>query len=199
MARKRVDLEEVLAPEADIAAPVETAVPEPETTTLASSEYEESARIIGATEPGSAEDHQEATEGTELDEAEAPRKRTRVRKAKAAEELMPLEPPPPDPSQHRRPDFTGSKLNWLVHDFNGVTDSVYEAVMVAAQRARQIGRKQKREIDLYNQSVVITEENLNEETNPERGIDRFSHIKPTVQALDELRRRMFDYHYPDRS
>jgi len=94
-------------------------------------------------------------------------------------------------------DFTGSKLSWLVEDFHGVTDSVYEAVMVAAHRARQVGRRQKREIDAYNSSQVLTPESIEAEEHSEKGVDHFQHIKPTVAALDELKNGEFEYYYLD--
>lgn len=105
------------------------------------------------------------------------------------------ENPPPRP-ERRNVDFAGSKLSWLVNDFSHVSTSVYEAVMVAAHRSRQIGRKQKKEIDNYNNSTQsMTPEALDEEDPIEKGVDRFHHIKPTVQALDELMTKKFEYYY----
>lgn len=104
---------------------------------------------------------------------------------------------PPRP-ERRRTDFAGSKLPWLVEDFYGVTESVYEAVMIAAHRARQVGRWQKREIDDYNSAQVLTPESIEEEETAEKGIDHFQHSKPTVQALSELKQRLFEYYYLDR-
>jgi DNA-directed RNA polymerase subunit K/omega len=98
-------------------------------------------------------------------------------------------------SERRQGDFSGSKLGWLVDDFHGVTESVYEAVMVAAHRARQVGRRQKREIDNYNSSQVLTPESIEMEETSEKGIDHFEHIKPTVHAMDELMRKNIDYYY----
>jgi DNA-directed RNA polymerase subunit K/omega len=100
--------------------------------------------------------------------------------------------------EHREPrvrNFTGSRLSWLVTDFQGITNSVYEAVMVAANRARQVGRNQKREIDNWNSSQVLTPESIEQEETAEKGIDHFNHIKPTVQALSELKHQDIEFYY----
>ncbi len=104
---------------------------------------------------------------------------------------------PPPRTERRSTDFAGSKLPWLVDDFTHVTASVYEAVMIAAHRARQVGRNQKREIDAYNNAQVLTPESIEEEETSEKGIDHFNHIKPTVQALGELMEKKFEYYYLD--
>lgn len=104
--------------------------------------------------------------------------------------------PTPRP-ERKSTDFAGSKLSWLVDDFTHVSSSVYEAVMVASHRARQVGRRQKREIDEYNSAQVLTPESIEEEETSEKGIDHFNHIKPTVQALDELMQKKFEYYYLD--
>ncbi len=102
----------------------------------------------------------------------------------------------PLPRHERRfIDFSGSKLPWLVDDFSGVTSSVYEAVMAAAHRARQVGRRQKQEIDSYNSAQILTPESIEEEETSEKGIDHFQHTKPTIEALAELKRKEFTYYY----
>jgi len=91
-----------------------------------------------------------------------------------------------------------SRLNWLVTDFSGITTSVYEAVMVAAHRARQIGRRQKQQIDAFNNEVEATElVNVEDDTPEEPGIDHFHHIKPTVHALKELKEGKVAFYYPE--
>lgn len=97
--------------------------------------------------------------------------------------------------ERRFHDFTGSRLPWLVDDFNGVTNSVYEAVMVAANRARQVGRRQKQEIDTWNKAQEPTPELMQAEETAEKGIDRFGHSKPTIQALGELKDGDYEYYY----
>jgi len=90
-----------------------------------------------------------------------------------------------------------SGLPWLVSDFQGISDCVYEAVMIAAARARQIGRGQKQEIDNWyklNEPVDGSGEEQ-EEANP--GVDHFEHPKPTVKALDELTRNKINFNYPE--
>ncbi len=102
--------------------------------------------------------------------------------------------PTPRP-ERKSTDFAGSKLPWLVDDFNHITSSVYEAVMIAAHRARQVGRLQKREIDTYNSSQVLTPESIEEEETSEKGIDHFNHIKPTIKSLGELMDKKLEFYY----
>ncbi len=90
-------------------------------------------------------------------------------------------------------------LNWLVSDLSEQTTSVYEAIKVAAIRARQIGRRQKQEIDNFNstqQAIEIV--NPEEEVTDEPGIDHFHHIKPIVQALQELSEGKVNFYYPEK-
>lgn len=89
------------------------------------------------------------------------------------------------------------RLPWIVSDFNGITKSVYEAIMVAATRARQIGKRQKAEIDAWNTSIELSEMTPEEEDAEEPGIDHFNHPKPTVKALFELKEQKTKYHYPE--
>lgn len=90
------------------------------------------------------------------------------------------------------------RLTWQVGDFSDVTESIYEAVMIAAKRARQIGRRQKAEIDAYNATQeAIEPQKEGEEEAEEKGIDHFRHPKPTIKALDELKTKQFRFYYPD--
>jgi len=129
--------------------------------------------------------------GSERDENFAP-----FDEADAVPNYYDEENPPPRPDR-KSSDFAGSKLPWLVHDFGHATASVYEAVMIAAHRARQVGRIQKREIDAYNSSQVLTPESIEEEEASEKGIDHFNHIKPTIKSLGELMDNKLEYYYPD--
>lgn len=88
------------------------------------------------------------------------------------------------------------RLNWLIDDFSGITDSVYQAAMIAAQRARRIGRRQKQEIDSWNDTHNILEQGVITEESPLQGIDNFHHPKPTMQALDELKHERLKFRYP---
>lgn len=110
--------------------------------------------------------------------------------------------------QHRRPSskdapggrspITGTKLSWLVDNFSGITSNVYEAVMVAAKRARQIGRQQKQEIDRWTATMDVLEPGMEPtEDESEVGIDHFHHRKPTVKAMSELKERKLEYNYPE--
>ena len=89
------------------------------------------------------------------------------------------------------------KLKWLVDDFEGVTDSVYEAIMVSAARARQVGKRQKLEIEAWNSSRQLDELDSDDNVPSEAGIDHFRHPKPTIQALFELKRRRIRFRYPE--
>ena len=94
--------------------------------------------------------------------------------------------------------FERSRLPWLVDDFNGITANVYEAVMVAAHRARQIGRLQKREIDLWNEARPQAQggDEGDEEEITKPGVDHFFHPKPTIKALQELKGRGLSFKFP---
>ena len=89
------------------------------------------------------------------------------------------------------------RLGWLVDDFNETANSVYEAVMISSRRARQIGRRQKQEIDNWNSAHDITETGFTGEEVSEPGVDHFNHQKPTVQALCELKDENIKFHYSD--
>jgi len=133
-----------------------------------------------------------AVEGTEVfstDEIEPP--------AKEALDLTDYydDDEPLEKRERKITDFTGSKLTWLVDDFVGLTSSVYEAVMVASHRARQVGRQQKHEIDSYNSSQVLSPESIEAEEHAEKGIDHFQHIKPTIVALNELKEQSINYYF----
>jgi len=89
-----------------------------------------------------------------------------------------------------------ARLDWLINDFEGITDNVYEAIMIAAIRARQIGRRQKQEIDAYNSTIEATEiVNPEDEGTEEPGVDHFHHIKPTIKALRELKEEDINFYY----
>ena len=87
-----------------------------------------------------------------------------------------------------------SKLPWLVHNFSGIANSVYEGIMIASTRARQIGRKQKQEIDLWYKSHEPVD-GAGEEEESEPGVDNFQHPKPTIMALEEFTSEKLKYHY----
>lgn len=96
--------------------------------------------------------------------------------------------------------FERSRLPWLVDDFNGITANVYEAVMVATHRARQIGRLQKREIDVWNEARPQAQggDEGDEEEITKAGVDHFFHPKPTIKALQELKGRELSFKYPEK-
>lgn len=101
------------------------------------------------------------------------------------------------PKDDDKPKSAAEKrLPWLISDFEGITQSVYEAIMIASKRARQLGREQKREIDAWSASMEMIE-GTEDEDAADPGIDHFNHIKPTVQALIELKDNKMKYHYPE--
>lgn len=87
------------------------------------------------------------------------------------------------------------RLPWFVNDFKGKTESVYEAVLIASVRSRQICREQKQEIDNWFTAHDITEGAEEVEDESEPGVDHFHHRKPTVQALQELTNQELKYRY----
>ncbi|HHE47188.1 MAG TPA: hypothetical protein ENL08_05770 [Bacteroidetes bacterium] len=101
-----------------------------------------------------------------------------------------------DGKPSRKDGLTDSKLPWLIHDFEGITENIYEGVMAAAVRARQIGRRQKQEIDVWHKSHEPVD-GAGEEEESEPGIDHFQHSKPTVKALKELSERKLIIRYRD--
>jgi len=91
-----------------------------------------------------------------------------------------------------------SRLDFLINDFEGITENVYEAIMISAIRARQIGRRQKQEIDAYNSTIEASEiVNPDDESTEEQGLDHFHHIKPTIKALRELKEQEIKFYYLD--
>jgi len=102
------------------------------------------------------------------------------------------------PKSKSVPSEEDLRLSWLVDDFDGITENIYEAIIIAGRRARQIGRRQKQEIDDLNSAMdVVDLINNEEEEGLEPGVDHFHHMKPTVQALKELKSSTFKYSYPD--
>lgn len=99
-----------------------------------------------------------------------------------------------DSELHADKALQESKLPWLVHNFDGIAHSIYEAIMIASTRARQIGRKQKQEIDLWYKSHEPVD-GAGEEEESVPGVDHFLHPKPTVKALEELTREKLKHHY----
>ena len=61
----------------------------------------------------------------------------------------PIQSPPP-----REEDM---RLSWLVDDFEDITENIYEAIMVASRRAREIGRRQKQEIEALNSTLEVVD------------------------------------------
>ncbi|MFN3821708.1 MAG: DNA-directed RNA polymerase subunit omega [bacterium] len=102
----------------------------------------------------------------------------------------------PDEISRTKEEHTGSRLDWLVCDFSPTTETIYEAVIVAAKRAREIALTQKMEIDRYFQQKSSEPQPISEDDNPNLGIDPFHHIKPTVLALQELKEGKIRFYNP---
>ncbi len=90
------------------------------------------------------------------------------------------------------------KLPWIVDEYTGITSSVYEAIIVSAHRARQIGRLQKQQIDGFYTSLEDSEIVISEEEEVEEpGIDHFHFPKPTIKALKELQDGNLKFSYTE--
>ncbi len=89
------------------------------------------------------------------------------------------------------------RIDWLIEDFHEQASSVYEAIMVASHRARQIGRQHKQEIDNWTSAVEALESEGQIDENSDAGIDHFHHSKPTIKALSELKKNKLEYRYRD--
>jgi DNA-directed RNA polymerase omega subunit len=99
-----------------------------------------------------------------------------------------------------------AKETFHPEDFADRAESIYEAVLVIARRARQIGELQKRRIDRHLGQTEMLEqaaararaEEGDDVVEPER-LDR-AHIqfeKPVVLSLKELIAGEIDYHYEE--
>lgn len=102
----------------------------------------------------------------------------------------------PDEISRTKEEHTGSRLDWLICDFSPITETIYEAVIVAAKRAREIALTQKMEIDRYFQQKSSDLQPISEDDNPNLGLDPFHHPKPTVLALQELKEGKIRFYNP---
>lgn len=139
------------------------------------------------------EQTEEARYNPQFEEIEE--KQERIRGGKSEGTTPPAANPRSRRTSRARGEFVSSRLNWLVADFQNITSSTYEAVMVASLRAREIARQQKIEIDKYFSKRADETQPVNEEESPQRGIDPFNHIKPTVLALQELKEEKIKFRY----
>jgi DNA-directed RNA polymerase subunit K/omega len=99
-----------------------------------------------------------------------------------------------------------AKEQFHPEDFIENSDSIYEAVLIIARRARQIGELQKRRIDRHLGQTEMLEqaaararaEEGDDAVEPEP-LDR-THIqfeKPVVLSLKEMIAGEIDYHYEE--
>lgn len=86
----------------------------------------------------------------------------------------------------------------LPEDFEGKTDNIYEAIMVAARRARKISVDQKMEFEKAIQNAPPPEEQPEgTETVPDDDNPYLELEKPTRIALNELYNAELEYEYRD--
>ncbi len=87
------------------------------------------------------------------------------------------------------------KRAFLSEDFEGKAENIYEAILVIAKRARQIGELQKRQVDrLLGQTEMMEQaasENLGDEDEPPVVPEPEERIqlhfeKPPIQAMREM-------------
>ncbi|OGU54460.1 MAG: DNA-directed RNA polymerase subunit omega [Ignavibacteria bacterium RBG_13_36_8] len=80
--------------------------------------------------------------------------------------------------------------------------NVYEGVIVAAKRARQINDDNRLEFStLLNTMIGVTEDEFDEKENPERlrvSLEFENKIKPHLSALDELVNGKLEYSYKEK-
>ncbi len=96
-----------------------------------------------------------------------------------------------------------------MHEFIAQTGNVYEAIIVASKRARQIHDDMK--IELTNQLETLKALNATPEpeddmevttVNPDQlkiSLDFEKRSKPTEVAIDDVRRKKVPYHYKEHS
>ncbi len=81
------------------------------------------------------------------------------------------------------------------------TENLYEAVVVAGKRARQINEDSRLEFNqLVSTMIPAVEEDFEERGNPDQekiSLQFEKRDKPHLVALDELLERKFEYRYKD--
>lgn len=81
------------------------------------------------------------------------------------------------------------------------TENLYEAVVVAGKRARQINEDSRLEFNqLVSTMIPAVEEDFEERGNPDQekiSLQFEKREKPHLVALDELLERKFEYRYKD--
>lgn len=80
--------------------------------------------------------------------------------------------------------------------FKGLSENIYEAVMIVSKRARKIAANQKIEIE-RNMNVVEPEEDTNEESEVNEVYLSFE--KPTMIAFRELEKKELEHNYKGKS
>ena len=85
----------------------------------------------------------------------------------------------------------------LDEDFSRLSDSIYEAVMVIAKRARKIGADQKFEVE-----KLLSTQEPEKEDEEEPVVENRINIeleKPTIIALRELSNDELEFEYKEKS
>lgn len=86
------------------------------------------------------------------------------------------------------------KRTFLAEDFEGKVENTYEAVLIIARRARQIGELQKRQIDRALGQTEMLEQQATQSLEDEDEMPVFEpeerpqlHFeKPAIQAMQEM-------------
>ncbi|RJP80162.1 MAG: hypothetical protein C4524_03710 [Candidatus Zixiibacteriota bacterium] len=109
---------------------------------------------------------------------------------------------PKAPRESRNPSL---KRDFLAEDFRENVDNIYEAIIVMSQRARQIGQKQARVIELFLASKAKPDSDEVDDEAPAHRIEdededapRLPDFeKPTVLAMNELHKGYLKFRYKE--
>ena len=93
----------------------------------------------------------------------------------------------PNVSDDKQEEKATEGKQYLAEDFENLADNIYEAIIVIAKRARQIGDAQKKEIDKQIGTLELTEQPEEEPPDEDVPEPEFYHFeKPTVSAMKEM-------------
>jgi DNA-directed RNA polymerase omega subunit len=93
---------------------------------------------------------------------------------------------------------TKEPTQFLAEDFEGQADNIYEAIIVIARRARQIGENQKKEIDRTIGTIDLSESPIETQPPPEEEPvePEFVHYeKPTILSMQEVKKGLVKFNY----
>jgi DNA-directed RNA polymerase subunit K/omega len=85
---------------------------------------------------------------------------------------------------------------FLAEDFEELADNVYESIIVIAKRAREIGDRQKKEIDQQLGTTEFTESPEEEQPDEDEPETEYPHFeKPTILAMQEMKKGQLKFNY----